>query len=112
MRHIVFRNGAMTFRPDYMKLGEVREKLGNPLTLALTATATKEVIQDMVGSLKLDNCKKIVYSVDRPNIAISVNRVENHQDKWESLHRYVQSLRDLESFISQVKRWRSRLHNY
>ena len=75
------------FRPDYMKLGEVRGKLGNPLTLALTATATKEVIQDMVGSLKLDSCKKIVYSVDRPNIAISVNRVENHQDKWDSLHR-------------------------
>ena len=28
------------FRPDYSRLGEIREKLGNPVTLAMTATAT------------------------------------------------------------------------
>ena len=33
------------FRPDYIKLGDVREKLDHPLTLALTATATIEVIR-------------------------------------------------------------------
>lgn len=31
------------FRPEYSKLGEFRRKLGNPLTLALTATATKKL---------------------------------------------------------------------
>ena len=30
------------FRPDYLKLGDVRKSLGQPLTLALTATATTE----------------------------------------------------------------------
>src|SRR6266702_2137491 len=31
------------FRPEYLRLGEVRKQLGNPLTIALTATATPEV---------------------------------------------------------------------
>ncbi|WP_338470128.1 RecQ family ATP-dependent DNA helicase [Niallia sp. XMNu-256] len=81
------------FRPDYMKLGEVREKLGFPLTLALTATATKDVIEDIIQSLRLDNCQQIVFSVDRPNIAMSVLRIENHQDKWNVLYKHVAKLK-------------------
>ena len=39
------------FRPDYIKLGDVRKSLDQPLTLALTATATIEVIHDIIESL-------------------------------------------------------------
>src|SRR4051812_7885751 len=35
------------FRPDYLRLGKVREQLGNPRTIALTATATPEVQEDI-----------------------------------------------------------------
>lgn len=80
------------FRPDYMKLGEVRGELGNPLTLALTATATKEVIKDMIESLKLESCQQIIFSVDRPNIAISVHRIDDYHDKWNYLSQYVAKL--------------------
>lgn len=77
------------FRPDYLKLGDVRRRLGQPLTLALTATATKKVIQDIIHSLQLEECKQILFSVDRPNIALAVEKIDNHQEKWTILYHYI-----------------------
>ncbi|MCQ6273843.1 ATP-dependent DNA helicase RecQ [Bacillus sp. V3B] len=77
------------FRPDYLKLGDIRRKLGQPLTLALTATATKQVIQDIIHSLQLDECKRILFSVDRPNIALAVKKIDNYQEKWTALYHYI-----------------------
>lgn len=37
------------FRPDYLRLGRVREELGRPQTIALTATATEYVRQDILS---------------------------------------------------------------
>jgi ATP-dependent DNA helicase RecQ len=71
------------FRPDYLTLGEVREKLGNPLTLALTATATKEVRKDIKDSLQIQDCNEFIYSVDRPNIALAVEKVSDQKEKNE-----------------------------
>ena len=64
------------FRPDYLKLGEIRKVLGNPLTIALTATATKNVRKDIAHFLEFDNWEEIVFSVDRPEIAIVVEEIE------------------------------------
>lgn len=80
------------FRPDYSKLGEVREKLGNPLTLALTATATKKVRQDIVESLQLENFNRIESTIDRPNIAFYVDTVAHYYDKQEKLIQYALQL--------------------
>jgi len=77
------------FRPDYIKLGTVRKSLGQPLTLALTATATKLVIQDIIQILELDHCKKVLTSVDRPNIALTVRNIASQQEKWEVLNELV-----------------------
>ena len=41
------------FRPDYTRLDEIRQMLGNPTTLALTATATPDVQSDIVRQLGL-----------------------------------------------------------
>ncbi|MBT2686932.1 RecQ family ATP-dependent DNA helicase [Bacillus sp. ISL-47] len=73
------------FRPDYLKLGEVRMKLGNPLTLALTATATPEVKGDITKSLGITEGNEFIYSVDRPNISLSVERLNSYRDKIERL---------------------------
>lgn len=43
------------FRPEYSKLGEWREALGNPVALALTATATKQTLKDTVQTLRLEH---------------------------------------------------------
>ncbi|WP_071395624.1 RecQ family ATP-dependent DNA helicase [Bacillus tuaregi] len=77
------------FRPDYLKLGIVRKKLGRPLTLALTATATKKVIIDIINILELEHCKKVISSVDRPNIALTVQQTESQQEKWELLYGHI-----------------------
>ncbi len=39
------------FRPEYLMIGEVKRKLHNPLTLALTATATNQMVQEIKQSL-------------------------------------------------------------
>ncbi|PLR99782.1 RecQ family ATP-dependent DNA helicase [Bacillus sp. T33-2] len=69
------------FRPDYLKLGSVRKKLGNPLTLALTATATAEVREDIARHLELKNWEEVIYSVDRPEISISVEQLDGSHSK-------------------------------
>jgi ATP-dependent DNA helicase RecQ len=56
------------FRPDYMRLAEVHEALGSPVTAALTATATPQVRSDIVTSLKLRSPKMHVTGFDRPNL--------------------------------------------
>ncbi|MGG0716658.1 RecQ family ATP-dependent DNA helicase [Robertmurraya massiliosenegalensis] len=80
------------FRPDYMKLGSVREELDNPLTLALTATATKEVVTDIVKALHLHSWEEHIFSVDRPNIAIKVEEVKAPEEKEQRLLDLVSSM--------------------
>ncbi|CAM4065542.1 ATP-dependent DNA helicase RecQ [Mesobacillus thioparans] len=71
------------FRPDYLKLGEYRKKLGQPLTLALTATATKEVRRDIAEKLCLEEWNEVVYSVDRPSISLALEQASSFQEKLE-----------------------------
>src|SRR5690554_1835037 len=63
---------GMDFRPDYLKLGTIRMELGNPLTMALTATAVVKVRQEIVDHLHLDknHTDEIIYSVNRPSIQL------------------------------------------
>ena len=42
-------------RPSYLRLGNARKRLGNPAVLALTATATPRVREDIADRLRLDN---------------------------------------------------------
>jgi ATP-dependent DNA helicase RecQ len=57
------------FRPEYLRLGEVRKQLGGPLTIALTATATPEVRRDIVRNLELKDPAVHVTGFDRPNLS-------------------------------------------
>ncbi|RPA61270.1 RecQ family ATP-dependent DNA helicase [Aerococcus agrisoli] len=58
------------FRPEYTELKAVRQFLGNPLTLALSATASSETLQDIQTYLfePEEQAVLIKESVDRPNI--------------------------------------------
>ena len=80
------------FRPEYQNLGHVRKKLKNPLTMALTATATPEIREDIKKSLFLEQVTEIIYSVDRPNIAISAEKFYTAADKLERLYGLVEQL--------------------
>lgn len=80
------------FRPEYQNLGSIRIALGSPLTLALTATATKEIRKDIVDSLCLEDVTEIIYSINRPNIALSVEQLSNPQQKIKRLEELVVNL--------------------
>jgi len=77
------------FRPDYLSLGTLKQAIGNPLTLMLTATATAKVRQDIVTQLQVPAAKQVVYSVNRPNIYLAVEQVASEADKRERLQQLV-----------------------
>jgi ATP-dependent DNA helicase RecQ len=66
--------------------------LGQPTVLALTATATKKVIHDIVTSLTLGEVNYHLYSIDRPNISIHVDQLETIEDKKMKLLEWVGKL--------------------
>lgn len=73
------------FRPAYLALGHVIEKLGHPTVLALTATATPAVREDILAQLGIPNTKPIVKGFDRPNLVYEVRRAETEADKFKIL---------------------------
>ncbi|MGA2905874.1 MAG: RecQ family ATP-dependent DNA helicase, partial [Candidatus Korobacteraceae bacterium] len=73
------------FRPEYMRLAEVREQLASPATIALTATATPAVRHDIVNMLKLRSPKVHVTGFDRPNLTYACRRIDFEVEKDEVL---------------------------
>jgi ATP-dependent DNA helicase RecQ len=71
------------FRPEYMRLGEARRKLGSPPTIALTATATEDVRGDIVAQLGLREPTVVVTGFDRPNLLYESRRVDRSESKDE-----------------------------
>ncbi len=69
------------FRPDYLRLGNVRQKLGRPPTMALTATATPEVQDDIVATLGISEGKRFIRGFDRSNLVLEVVEVSDLEEK-------------------------------
>ena len=63
------------FRPSYISIAEIRELIDNVPILAVTASATKTVQQDIVSKLKLNNPAIFLQSFIRPNLSYSVFNV-------------------------------------
>ncbi|MBB5224674.1 RecQ family ATP-dependent DNA helicase [Treponema ruminis] len=62
------------FRPDYLEISSLRAQFKNAVFLALTATATPHVREDIIQNLKLKNPALLVSSFDRPNIYLDVRQ--------------------------------------
>lgn len=60
------------FRPKYRDLVKLRTALPDVPVLAVTATATDKVIDDIRTLMKMDDCDLIKTSFDRPNLTINV----------------------------------------
>src|SRR5579862_2165973 len=73
------------FRPDYLMLGSVAQRLGRPPVLALTATATSEVRHDIGRQLSLRDPYVTVTGFARPNLRFEVRRTVNDGVKDEAL---------------------------
>lgn len=82
------------FRPDYLRLGTVIDVVGHPPILALTATASPPVREEIAQRLGMNNPHVIVRGFNRPNLKLCVKRYEKDDDEKRSafLH-HVQKLR-------------------
>ena len=74
------------FRPDYLRLEQTLEELGHPQTAAFTATATPQVRQDILNTLKLRDPFVSVTGFERPNLSLRVHQVEGNRDKYQQLN--------------------------
>ena len=65
------------FRPAYLKIAEIRELLSEVPVLALTATATPEVVTDIQARLKFREGNVFRMSFERKNLAYIVRKTDN-----------------------------------
>ena len=80
------------FRPDYLRLGAAVEDLGHPTVVALTATASPVVRDEIVERLRLRDPAVVVQGFDRPNIDLQVRTFREERDKRAAL---VEAVREL-----------------
>ncbi len=70
------------FRPAYLEIGAALDALGNPQLLALTATATEEVIADIRRQLGRPRLEVINTGIYRPNLNYRVRQVTNPEEQY------------------------------
>jgi ATP-dependent DNA helicase RecQ len=105
------------FRPDYMLLGSIAERLGRPPILALTATAPPEVQQDIVEQLGMRDPFRVIGELVRPNLFLEVKPTVNQAAKDAAVETilqrttgtgiiYVATVREAEELHSRLStRW-------
>lgn len=75
------------FRPEYLSLWEAVEALGRPPVLALTATATEDVLDDIRSRLRIADAELVHTGFFRPNIRLAVRPAAGDGRKREELLR-------------------------
>jgi ATP-dependent DNA helicase RecQ len=83
--HLISQWGR-DFRTEYLRLGAQADALGSPVRMALTATAAPPVRREIATRLGLRDPEVVIGDFDRPNIELSVHRVDSLADK----HREIQ----------------------
>lgn len=80
------------FRPDYSRIAEFRALIGNPTTIALTATATDDVQRDIVHRLGVEPASIQVFhsGIERPNLRLEAADVYTDEEKIDSIVRVMQ----------------------
>ena len=73
------------FRPDYLNLAKIRDQLNHPPTLALTATATRQVQRDILTQLNLPEAEIFVYGFERPNLFFEVHDCRSKGEKLDRI---------------------------
>lgn len=115
-------------RPAYQRVGEFRHQLDDPVTVALTATATREVREDVrrVLGLTEEEMPLSARPIDRPNLALEATNVWDDAEKIEHIQSiardlggtgivYFALIKNLEQLADQLRRampgWNVRLYH-
>jgi ATP-dependent DNA helicase RecQ len=73
------------FRPDYLQLGHVIREIGRPPVVALTATASPPVREDIIEWLGLHTPKLVTGALDRPNLFLTAVHCPTEELRWQRL---------------------------
>jgi ATP-dependent DNA helicase RecQ len=73
------------FRPDYLRLRRVIAELGKPPVIALTATATPAVREDIVKQLAIEGAVEIISGFDRSNLYLEVRETSTVAEKARAI---------------------------
>jgi ATP-dependent DNA helicase RecQ len=73
------------FRPDYLALSEAIDDLGKPPIMALTATATPDVIEDILAQLRMPDAEVVHTGFYRSNLELNVVHARGDVEKRERL---------------------------
>ncbi len=82
------------FRPAFLQLGAAINALGNPTVLALTATATADVIEDIRKQLDIPDLHVVNTGIYRSNLHYDVIPATSEPEKMEALLRLVRQRTD------------------
>ncbi|HUB98643.1 MAG TPA: ATP-dependent DNA helicase RecQ [Solirubrobacterales bacterium] len=69
------------FRPDYLRLPQIAERLGRPTVMACTATATKPVAAEIASRFGMRDPLQVRSGFDRPNLSFDVVALEGKGSK-------------------------------
>ncbi|MDR2064589.1 MAG: RecQ family ATP-dependent DNA helicase [Prevotellaceae bacterium] len=78
------------FRPPYLRIAEIRDILSDVPVLALTATATPEVVDDIMEKLRFEKKNVLQKSFERKNLSYIVRNIE---DKQQYLKKIIETAR-------------------
>ncbi len=82
------------FRPAYLAIRDAIRTLGRPPVLALTATATPDVLTDILKQLDIEDAVVVNHGIERPNLFFEVFRTVNEDEKFERLMTIMQATGD------------------
>ena len=85
------------FRPDYLRLPEIAERLGRPTVMACTATATKPVAVEIASRFGMRDPLQVRAGFDRPNLSFDVVRLEGKGSKARRMALLEAGLSDAEN---------------
>lgn len=93
------------FRPSYQRIRSFIDALPTrPPVMALTATATQQVREDIEASLALRDPLRVVASFDRPNLSFSVERPSSRADKNAALLEFARTREDCSGIVYCMSR--------
>ena len=77
------------FRPVYRRLDRFRYLLGDPVTIALTGSATPGTRAEILRVLRIPHAETVLTSFDRPNLVFRVERVRDDRERFARLRELV-----------------------
>src|SRR3989454_10581768 len=80
------------FRPVYRRLDRYRYLLGDPVTIALTGSATPGTRAEILRVLRISQAEVVVTSFDQPNLVFCVERVRDDRERFARMRELIRGV--------------------